>query len=533
MPDGFPHFVGTIDAFLLRYVVRRFGEKLVRLDRFTHPLPDRDYSLQAESCEMNNGKRDRLSAFRIDADAFGARVDHVGRGGVVTPVPTSFAKAIIDAKKQAWQAGELTYSDVVAVSWSILHSKDIARVVARRFPRILVDEFQDTTGVRERCLRFLLQSDSFERGFVVGDPDQCIMAFAGAKASLFDDFERMAGAKSLSFSECYRFHDRIAAVTAPLRQAKAPVSAKAVKTERSATILLTHDFTVRPKDEAVSAVTARFAELCQSYGHAVDASIVLTWTDADVQRLGGLARKHMPLSGGSFAQVMGAIRARSRGEIFDAFRRIERLLGQLVFKHSSTPTEEELLVCSLTLRQWRAAVLRTLDAVSAQFDAETVGAWATRIKQIFERERATLTGTFEKLGAKFRLDVEGGKKLKKSQVEKLLQSLATEYLPTTHSAATSPISNIHQVKGEEYPAVCVYLPLQDKASPPAQPILAKNDDVEDALEARRVVYVGLTRAEHLLVVALPESWIAALEGCEDGRQFLGGFDVRLGLSRTL
>ena len=35
VPDGHPHFVGTIDSFLLRYVVRRFGAKLVNLKRFS------------------------------------------------------------------------------------------------------------------------------------------------------------------------------------------------------------------------------------------------------------------------------------------------------------------------------------------------------------------------------------------------------------------------------------------------------------------------------------------------------------------
>jgi len=148
-----------------------------------------------------------------------------------------------------------------------------------------------------------------------------------------------------------------------------------------------------------------------------------------------------------------------------------------------------------------------------------VRAWATRIKEIFEVEREKVTGTFEKLGKKFRQDVEGSKKL--------LDSLAIEYLPQLGTVATSTVSNIHQVKGQEFSAVCVFVPADRKGMPPGDPVLIQtNPLLPETLSARRVLYVGATRAQDLLVVVVPKNWIEELEKHEHGRAFLAGFDER-------
>lgn len=521
VPDGYPHFVGTIDAFLLRYVVRRFGGSLVNLKRFSHPVPDRDYSVQRASRALNGGKFDRLSAFRINADHSGkAQVEHFSKDRQITVVPPPFAAAVIKAKKDAWAEGELTYSDVVAIGWWILSSKEIARIVARRYPRILIDEFQDTTGVRARCLRLLVQSDCFERAFVVGDPDQCIMEFAGAKPELFDEFERIhTDVGQFSFTRCYRFHHGIAAVTAPLRESRTPVNGQRPISGRSATLLLTHGFTQQPKDGVVATVASQFTDICSLRGIAASEGIVLTWNDSDVQRLGGLQKKRMPLRAPAYGQVMGAIRARSQGLVLDAFRRTESLLARLVFGRGRPPSAEDLDSLQLDTRAWRRTVMRTLGDVSTAAKSETVADWASRIKLVFEREFERLTGKHEKLGKKFRLEVEGTKKL--------LDSPAMDYLPDLSVVATTPVSNVHQVKGQEFPAVCVYVPADRKGTHPADAVLvAIQPPLPDTMSARRVLYVGATRAQDLLVVAIPNVWVAELEKDQNGRAFLQAFDSR-------
>jgi superfamily I DNA/RNA helicase len=243
VPDGHPHFVGTIDSFLLRYVGRRFGAKLVNSKRFSHAVPDRDYSVQSNVFQYGSDStvRDRLSTFRIGVGATGRyQVKHVNRDQTVTLVPDTLKETITSAKKEAWQTGEVTHSDVIAMAWRILSKASIADIVARRFPRILVDELQDTTGIRERCLRLLLESSKFDRGFVVGDPDQCIMDFAGADPKLFEDLSAINpdATREFSFTTCHRFHQGIAAATAPLRADRLPVKGVRPRTTASGTTLV-------------------------------------------------------------------------------------------------------------------------------------------------------------------------------------------------------------------------------------------------------------------------------------------------------
>jgi hypothetical protein len=389
----------------------------------------------------------------------------------------------------------------------------------------LVDEFQDTTGVRERCLRLILESDRFARAFVVGDPDQCIMEFAGASPDLFETFQAITpNHMPCAFTRCHRFGNRIATVTAPLRESRIAVEGIRPESERTGTVLLTHDFTQRPKDGAVAAVGAAFASMCIERKIPVSEGMVVAWNESDVQRLGGMQRKRMPLSSPAYGQVMGALRARSEGKILDAFLRTERLLSQLAFNRGRPPTVDELKAIPLGWREWRSKVMRTLDELSAEVDGETVEAWATRVKVIFERQAAALTGTHEKLGTRFRKKVEGSKNV--------LTLPATDYLPSTDAAATSRVSKVHQVKGQEFPAVCVYVPADRRDVHPADAILLTTEPPSaDTMSARRVLYVGMTRAQDLLVVAVPNAWIPELEKYEQGRAFLAGFDRRVHIPR--
>src|SRR5436189_2147986 len=218
-----------------------------------------------------------------------------------------------------------------------------------------------------------------------------------------------------------------------------------------------------------------------------------------------MQRKRMPLFSPAYGQVMGALRARSEGKVLDAFLRTERLLSQLAFNRGRPRTVDALEAIPLGWLEWRSKVMQTLEELSAEVDGETVEAWATRVKVVFERQASALAGTHEKLGTRFRKAVEGSKNV--------FTLPATDYLPSTEAVATSRISKVHQVKGQEFPAVCVYVPADRRDVHPADAILLTTEDtpLTDTMSARRVLYVGMTRAPVLLVVAVPNAWIPELE----------------------
>jgi superfamily I DNA/RNA helicase len=77
----------------------------------------------------------------------------------------------------------------------------------------------------------------------------------------------------------------------------------------------------------------------------------------------------------------------------------------------------------------------------------------------------------------------------------------SEVLCVRESASLSA-SSIHEAKGHEYRAVCVAIPAKGKRTED----LIESWERRAALEAKRVVYVGITRAKELVVIAVPRSF---------------------------
>jgi len=63
-------------------------------------------------------------------------------------------------------------------------------------------------------------------------------------------------------------------------------------------------------------------------------------------------------------------------------------------------------------------------------------------------------------------------------------------------------AKIHEVKGREYGAVCVVIP-PNRAPENRGEALFESWEARTDAEAKRVLYVGLTRAQHLCAVAVP------------------------------
>jgi superfamily I DNA/RNA helicase len=71
-----------------------------------------------------------------------------------------------------------------------------------------------------------------------------------------------------------------------------------------------------------------------------------------------------------------------------------------------------------------------------------------------------------------------------------------------HESASLGASSIHEAKGHEYRAVCVAIPAKGERTEE----LIRSWEGRTALEAKRVIYVGITRAEELIVIAVPRPY---------------------------
>jgi DNA helicase II / ATP-dependent DNA helicase PcrA len=101
-------------------------------------------------------------------------------------------------------SGAVDFDDLLLlVDELFTHHEDVRRAEAGRFDHLLIDEYQDTSGIQERILSALARD---HRSLcVVGDDDQSIYGWRGAEVSHILDFAtRWPGAKVVRLEENYR-----------------------------------------------------------------------------------------------------------------------------------------------------------------------------------------------------------------------------------------------------------------------------------------------------------------------------------------
>ena len=111
--------------------------------------------------------------------------------------------------EQCGREGVVDFAELMLRSYELL-SRDAALRghYQSRFRHILVDEFQDTNRLQYLWLKLLAGPDAAV--FAVGDDDQSIYAFRGARAGNMQDFERDFGVeKVIKLEQNYRSHGNI------------------------------------------------------------------------------------------------------------------------------------------------------------------------------------------------------------------------------------------------------------------------------------------------------------------------------------
>lgn len=530
IPAGYPHFVGTIDSFLLRFVVMRFGQEMINLRRFSHPVEDGDFTVQPQEYRYGTDNQDstHLSCFRLESGQNNGVLVFVKpyQSAKSREVPNNFSEKIVEAKKQAWlETGQMTYSDVCAVAWKLLRKDHIRDLVTSRFPVILIDEFQDTGGMREACIKLLFSSKNFQHGMVVGDPDQCIMEFAGARPQLFVDFERFNNTKALLLTKCYRSHQGITKIVSHLQRAVNGIEACRIKDSFSKTILVTHDHTPRTKD--LEPVVKAFKNFLCGIELDKNSSAIITWNGSDVERLIGSKPKSCPLAARRLKMLYHGLLSLKIGNAYKFFQLVERIFSDCVFENLR-PSDIELESRALTRREWKRLIWRIAREACVPLKEESVQDWQKKIKDRFEIETAKILGKSVKLGQKLSTKVENTK-----DKDKILSSPMSLFFTSDETTNHDyVIDKVHQVKGKEFDAVCFFVPQSAMNELKAMAswfgyLDALGNEINEPVssgEARRVAYVAMTRAKRILMVVIPENWYSELSSTEKGRAFIESFD---------
>lgn len=110
---------------------------------------------------------------------------------------------------QLRQQYALDFDDLITLTLIILHDfPEVRRRWQERLEYILVDEFQDIDALQYELVEIL--ADGHHNLFIVGDPDQTIYSFRGAKVQFFRDFTvRHSAARCFYLQHNYRSQEHI------------------------------------------------------------------------------------------------------------------------------------------------------------------------------------------------------------------------------------------------------------------------------------------------------------------------------------
>ncbi len=475
-----PNYVGTFDSFVERYVLAPFGHLITGTDKrpilFPGPRPgDRKNRQLTVRTVGRGGQRIPVPAWEVIPYPDGTKVRFKGPRNVGN---LPFAVAI-DAVRYLLSLGFYTHPQRVFWACKLLFNRPhIAELLARRFPEIIVDEAQDSNAWLLVLLNFLREKGA--RITLVGDPDQCIYEFSMADATSLTNLKTKWSIPGKPLSQSFRCNNQIAAAVRNVGGNVLFTGAGDGANEWR------RGFVVKESSKAFSDCLAAFQSLAGQAGVSINRAAVVCRGHRQLESIRGTVN-YRKLQGNTKRLAEAAFRRDSRHDYRGASQAVESIVRELTgddprWEHiDNDPTSRGHEAVELAIWKFVKSPDR-LAPVSQLGDM-----WISSM-------RTQLGSLIEEIGLESNTAL--GRHIKATGLSPTQKSL-----PLFESVQEFPEvrqDTIHQVKGESIDGVLVIGDTRFWNSV----VTAVRDD--NNTEDRRLAYVAMTRARHLLVVGLPK-----------------------------
>lgn len=474
---AFPHFIGTFDAFLWQFLVAPFGiEGCAAKPRMIPDKDDRIIQPFAAAQALPLGCFDRVTG-----DAIPVMIQRQGFRGRINAHET----AARSTRARFLERGELDFADARSVALARLRDPACGAVLgpafAARFLELIVDEAQDCNPVDLEIITWFRAAGIPVK--VISDPNQAIYGFRGGVTRELGLFaETFADAERLPMNGNFRSSGHITkgvvALRAPNMRAAIDEALGEHREERTAVQILSYSGRGVP-----STIGTKFQELTAAMGLAARDCPVVSAT----RRTGANALGHPQDSGVRDLSYRLAVAVSDFHFSFElggrkeALVAIHRILLELGGGIGEKTYHQYVTEADVTPDAWRPEALDLVQAL--RFSPErfaTIEAWHDEARRLLA---PLLPAGGQSINQRLRRNGELTKAL------------------SVAPATGHPVRTIHSVKGMEFPAICVVM----------SPSTAKGiidflvgDAAGDNEEARKI-YVGASRAQRLLAIALPRT----------------------------
>lgn len=479
----FPHFIGTFDSFIWHFLVAPFG-----LDAADAPL-----RLIADKNDLIIKPYDTaqplpLSCFHRETCEL---IPQMAAQFRFQQKPKPHESAAARLRQVLLKNGQVDFEDVRGIARKNLECKAfsdrLAAVLSARFGEVIVDEAQDCNPDDLEIIDWLRgAANMFIK--VVCDPHQSIYGFRGGVSDDLFKYEKSFPEKEqLSLTGNFRSTDHVCDAVQLLRAPKHRGTKDTALGENK-------DLDIKVQ------ILGYKGAVCEDIGHAFACLADKYAIDLADCRIAAKTRATGKRAVGAVAQDIGNAlgprlanaalsfqQATAPKEKRDALVQVHKVALTLSGKMNGRTYHQTLIEEEITDLSWRGDmvdIMRALEFNPAQ--GHTREDWVKRARECMKPFLDASSGSIN-------VKIPNSKKL-----DDILELQPVQGLnPRT----------IHEVKGKEYPAMCVVM-----TSTTAKGILDHLEGEDDKMaEEAREIYVAASRAEKLLVIACLKSQVDRLK----------------------
>ncbi|MFA7335694.1 MAG: ATP-dependent helicase [Candidatus Obscuribacterales bacterium] len=489
----FPSFIGTFDRFLWQFIISPFGHTTsIRAPRLVPDKNEWEVKPFTNARPLTLGDFDR-STGKFDTSKPKASAFDLGNK------TGAYETAALNKIKNSIADGLFDFEDMRAIVKERLGQATFAdtlgRALSARFSEIIVDEAQDCNPSDLEIVRWLLNSEIAVK--LICDPNQSIYKFRGGVTEELTKFaEQFDKGNHLAMSGNFRSSPNICSAIVALR---APSSS--IKPDRAIGMnenVSTPIHIISYSGKSVpQKIGITFKSIIDQLGISVRDAPILASTKLSAYKAAGRPF-HSPTKDSTLllAEVVtryhySFLDGKRREALIELHKVVLKIRGKiesLANYHVFMQQEENLNAA------WRPEIISIANELQCR-DGETADLWLARAREVLARDLDKSLS----INSRLRRNSELALRLVKPD-------------PTSTSART-----IHSVKGLEFPAVCVVI-----TTSTAGGILKvlNGQPADDMEEDARKLYVGASRAEKLLTIAIPRTQTPGFQtllennGCE-------------------
>ncbi len=485
---AFPHFIGTFDAFLWQFLIAPFG--VDGCDAKPRLIPDKDdRTIQPFAAAQALP----LECFdRVSGNAIPAMIQRHGFRGKIKAHETTAR----NMRARFLERGELDFADARSVALARLRDPACGAILGpaftARFLELIVDEAQDCNPADLEIIAWFRAAGVPVK--VISDPNQAIYGFRGGVTQELGQFaETFSAAERLPMSGNFRSSKHITkgvvALRAPDKRAVVDEALGEHREEPTAVQILSYSGNGVP-----SSIGARFRELTAAMGlDARDCPVV-----SATRRTGANALGHPQDSGVRDLSYRLAVAVSDFHFSFEVGGRkealvdVHRIMLELGGRLDGKTYHQHLVDGEVGPESWRPEALALVQALRFTPDRfATAEAWHDEARRLLA---PLLPAGGQSINQRLR---------RNGDLDKAL---------SVAPAVGHPARTIHSVKGMEFPAICVVMSPRTAKSIIDFLAGAAHGDNEEA----RKIYVGASRAQRLLAIALPKTQAPRLQGLMAG-----------------